>query len=230
MRLQNFKFVKSSVVTFQGLKLGQKISIDQTLLGTASKNGEIIFSGITPGARNLTVTKNGYWPWGKELTLASGEMIDFKPFLLAQIPNVEILTLSSSNFQSLKERISPASLPGSENPTKSSDSKSELWVDGNSIMVKNLEDKKPAYFCNPDCIDTLKIFNSNSEIKSVAFFPLRSDLVLFSTPEGIFAIEVDDRSIRNFQPLYKGEFINFAVLDDKIFILVTEEKIYNILP
>ncbi len=230
MRLQNFRFVKSCSITIDNLKIGQKIFLDESSLGNATENGKMVFSGITPGKHNLIVTKNAYWPWAKEITLASSGRVSFNPFLLAQIPNVEILTLDNKNFQNLKDSIEVSMLPSADNPAKSSDGSALLWLDGSSVMVKSPKSPLPEYFCNPDCADTLNILNASTDIKDVSFFPNRSDLVVFSTFEGIFVIEVDGRGIRNFQPLYKGEFINFKVLDDKLYVLVTPEKIYNIIP
>lgn len=229
MKFQNYRFVKSSNVTFDNLKSGQKIYLNEKSLGTVKEDGQKISTQLKPGKHKFIVTKTAYWPWAKEIDLVAGQNTNFNPFLIAQIPDVKIYTFDNAKFESLKDKLSIEQLPKVNNPERSSDGTTELWLEGNSIKVKNLGTAKYQYFCNPDCADTLTVLESNTDIKALYFFPNRSDVVLFSTFEGIFAIELDGRSIRNFAPLYKGEFINFGVFENEIFILVTDEKIYNIL-
>ncbi|MCK4386573.1 MAG: hypothetical protein KAV41_00595 [Candidatus Pacebacteria bacterium] len=69
-----------------------------------------------------------------------------------------------------------------------------------------------------------KITNANlelkSKIKAIDFYKNRKDVVLVALPDGIYALETENKNIQNFQPIYKGQNPLFVKKDDKsIYVL-----------
>jgi len=75
----------------------------------------------------------------------------------------------------------------------------------------------PYYFLQ----EKILVFKSKTKIRAFDFFPSRSDLIIFATDNGIFAIELDGRGGRNLQPIYKGKGPTFAVFpyQESVFVL-----------
>ena len=63
------------------------------------------------------------------------------------------------------------------------------------------------------------VFETKDEVRGAAFMPKRDDVLMVAIENGVFAIEIDGRSRRNLQPLYKGKSPTFAVLEKIIYIL-----------
>jgi len=94
-------------------------------------------------------------------------------------------------------------------------------VDGNIIL--NWIDKKnnpPYYYClnNLDCRDRI-ILDWESEIISFDFLPGREDVFVVLIANGIYAVEVDDRSERNIQEIYIEENLDFIKNSDNEFFV-----------
>jgi hypothetical protein len=70
----------------------------------------------------------------------------------------------------------------------------------------------PHYFCldRSDCKTNIKL-DWRGSIEQFDYLPGRSDIWIISSPEGIWAVEVDDRSERNIQPIYLGDDLTFKI-------------------
>lgn len=92
-----------------------------------------------------------------------------------------------------------------------------IWYDDSEeIWVEWLEDAPLPYYLKEQ---KEMIFHTRSEIKNISFYPGRDDVILLAIENGVFALEIDGRGTRNFQPVYKGKDPTFARLDDTIYIL-----------
>lgn len=128
-------------------------------------------------------------------------------------------TSTATETEKLYEKISPRGKVG-------------LWREDSKIFAKWLKSDRslPYYFCegnNENCREVVTVFNSPSTIKSLDFYPGRDDVVIIAVENGIFAIEIDQRKIQNFQPIYKGVdpyFLNdggtFYVKDKDVIIKI----------
>lgn len=95
---------------------------------------------------------------------------------------------------------------------------SRLWLskENTSINGKWLSGAPlPYYFSSHE----IEIFSSPERIKSFDFYPGRRDVILFAIQNNIFAIELDSRSTRNFQPVYKGRNPYFARIGNTLYII-----------
>jgi len=76
-------------------------------------------------------------------------------------------------------------------------------------------DPLPYYFSEKK----IKIFEAKTTVSSLDFYPKRRDVAIFASVNGIFAIELDGRGTRNFQPIYKGKNPTFTVVGNILYIL-----------
>lgn len=93
---------------------------------------------------------------------------------------------------------------------KISDGKNEITGEWAS------DDSLPYFFERPG---EASVFKSRIAIRGIGFYPGRRDVILVAVENGIFALELDGRGTRNFQPIYKGKSPTFAVLGNLIYIL-----------
>lgn len=86
------------------------------------------------------------------------------------------------------------------------------WLDGGNLVVQWVRerDAPPYYFCMKTCRDTISI-NWQEPIQRYEFYPNRSDVVVIGTERGIFAIELDNRSQPNIQPILVGPGLDFRI-------------------
>lgn len=95
-----------------------------------------------------------------------------------------------------------------------------VWIaDGNLIAAWVRTGEVPPYFfCTTSCKERLLI-DWKEPILRYDFYPNRNDVVIILTSEGLFAVELDDRSDRNIQPIRKGAVLDFRVESDGSIIL-----------
>ncbi len=271
------------------------------LNGKFVKNTNFLQSGVfiqdlTPGTYSVAVSKDGFWPWTKKLTVAESAVAEAKAFMLPQNINGKMLlngpfeSLRASNDNSLllleekkgdaytltfylpveNEFLSPSSSASKKLLAGESRLKTVSWKKGSaevffdnktlsltfdfskrSVLAKKISAKLDDALSKPDSsnsdyrqraemrydnknvwVNWLAIplpyflsssdelvFETKSRIRGASFFPKRSDLAVIAFANGIFASEIDGRGSRNIQPIYKGKNPQFAVLNNKIYIL-----------
>jgi hypothetical protein len=80
-----------------------------------------------------------------------------------------------------------------------------------------------------ECRDEIKIDRQGQEVLSFDFFPSNANLVLLHLTDGVYVVEIDDRSWQNAQPLYLGTDIELLLYRGGIFIK-EGELIFEVLP
>ncbi|MEK7566960.1 MAG: hypothetical protein AAB527_02410 [Patescibacteria group bacterium] len=93
--------------------------------------------------------------------------------------------------------------------------RANIWHDEKNVWVEWLETTLPHYLSS----NKENIFQTKNSIRNASFFPKRSDISVVAVENGVFALELDGRSTRNFQPIYKGKEPTFAVLNNEIYVL-----------
>ncbi len=85
------------------------------------------------------------------------------------------------------------------------------WLENGDILLNWVDENTPDYYY---CIEKEKcrkqiIIDWQNDILKFDFFPGRGDVFIVLNSEGLYAVEIDDRSERNIQPLYLGEKLDF---------------------
>lgn len=87
------------------------------------------------------------------------------------------------------------------------------WLDNGNIVVHWVgeKDAAPFYYCVPlECRTTLAL-DWASDIIRFDMMPGRNEIALVLNADGLWAVEMDDRSERNIQPVYMGGGIDFRI-------------------
>ena len=82
-----------------------------------------------------------------------------------------------------------------------------IEIRGKNIVATWLDNKTPpsGFFCKDDiCNTTFSVLPAEQDLRQVDFYPERNDLIIFSTEDKIWAIELDRSDAQNVQPIYVG--------------------------
>jgi hypothetical protein len=104
------------------------------------------------------------------------------------------------------------------------------WIENGDIVINWIdENEKPIYYyCLEleDCRNQI-VLDWGSDIIKFDFLPGRFDVFVVLVEDGIYAVEIDDRSQRNIQPIYLGENLDFKI--DRNNIVIKEGLVFNII-
>lgn len=140
-----------------------------------------------------------------------------KPIDNIKNPSGDSADISDENSTSTKEEIPEYFAKfGIEDPSKLNNpiyfGEQVAWLENGNIRLIWTDDKKtaPYYYCLEwnNCRNEI-VINWSDEIKQFDLLPGRDDVFVVLVKDGIFAVEIDDRSDRNIQPIYLGENLEF---------------------
>ena len=172
---------------------------------TTATDQEVVVGRVAPGEQSVLVYKEGYYPWEKTMYMREGEKADIFPFLVRENPG--------------QHEVDPAIFANVIPPNgKKVSASGAIAVDNanGKIYAIRLTDDKSTLFCGYEhetetCYETVVVLDIQQTINNVDFYPDRDDVILFSTKDGLYAIEIDGRGTRNFQPIYEGSTDGFLV-------------------
>lgn len=98
------------------------------------------------------------------------------------------------------------------------------WLDDGDLYASWVRpnDQPPFWFCEEKCAKRLTI-DWNEPILRYQFFPNRDDVVVIGSSRGIYAVELDERSQRNIQPIMAREGLTFRLDGDNIIVFDGEQ-------
>lgn len=235
-----FSLVETGGIYIYSPEPGAEIVVNDKKRGeTSLLNRDIFIQNLKPGVYTVFVSKEGFWPWGKEITVEEKKVSEAITFLIPKeiagspIPKeISSGTGTSSPLvpNPLYKQVSLYFNTAQEKPAVASTSPIELisykkhvgiWRDGQKIYAEWLGDPRliPSYYCTSGiCENIIFVFDAIGKITSIAFYPKREDVLLLAIGNGIYALEVDVRKFQNFQPIYKGIAPSFVVNDEGFFI------------
>lgn len=88
------------------------------------------------------------------------------------------------------------------------------WIDNGNVRVNWVGGEKLPnyYFCIriDECRDEI-ILDWTDDVLEFEFMPGREEILIVKTFDGVYAVEIDDRSDRNIQPVYSGEELELGI-------------------
>lgn len=215
---------------------GAKVYLDDVLMKETGvfQKGALI-QNLKPGTYTIRVEKEGLNTWEKTLPVFRETVTDARVLMLPTEPVItEILpTKPVEKDASSTEKVKPEKNPqfeivvdlfGPKTVASSTEEKiiNKLSAEVESGVIQVLwtgeEDSRPSYFClGRECKEEIFIRGQGS-ISSFYFLPGRDDVVIFETPNGIFASEIDNRSKQNAQIIWKKAGLKLRVSDNNIYI------------
>ena len=217
---KGFSFVRTGTISVINLDSKVKVFLDNKRMGTFSEaaGGSILIKNVLPGTHSLLVSENNHWPWLKEIEVKKKETSIAYPFFILKNTSGIVIPKEDEEYISIKESIEFEVLPGRDSKRISKSETHAVWVEGNTIMAEWLgrEDGFPPYFCSDsECTRTIEVLTSSFPVRNLTFYKKREDVLIFSSQNSLFAIEIDTRGVQNFQPIYKGASSpNFTVYDE----------------
>jgi len=184
---------------------GSKIYIDNVKEHeTTTKNEKFSVSGFSEKIHSIAVSKNGHWPWTKNVFVPKGGTVQLEAFNLIEKPNLFELTKDSSDYKNVLAIFNRTTAPSAASPTLSPQKNYKAWIENNSIFVSwhGNASSTPSFFCKEStCASRIEILKAVENINDIAFYPGKESIVFLSNEKGVFAIDVDKEGTQNFQPL-----------------------------
>ncbi len=108
-----------------------------------------------------------------------------------------------------------------------------FWLEAGNVhaLWVNPEETRPFYLCTPRmtedehggvvggvvCEDVL-VLDWEDDILRYNTYPGRDDVLVVQVLSGLYAVELDNRSERNIQPIYEGAIADFRVIEEDIVV------------
>jgi hypothetical protein len=184
------------------------VYIDGLPVSPSSVRGSTAYYRTEAGLRSVLASREGHWPWNKEVEVENTSPSEISPFFVEINPQSYLVSRDDDEYQEITSRLEESRLPTRDEPAISSDGKMAAWTLNNSVVIewRGSNRNLPSYFCNIDgCLEQLNILSIQSDIKNLDFYRDRHDVLVFAVENGIHAIEADMRSTQNFQPIYSGK-------------------------
>lgn len=208
--------------------------------------GGMFLQSLKPSKYSIIVSKDGFWPWKKDLIVHEQLVTEARALLVPQEPEGKIILRENytpfdyTKYDTILEELKKLSAPLSKKATEeevearysrfTTNNKEKLWWNQkeNKLYIEWLGDKNsiPYYFCDNNlvCQEKIMVFNANYPIKNADFFPKRKDAVIFSIQNAVYAIEIDGRGSRTILPVYKGKNPISLINEDENAVYVLDDK------
>ena len=183
------------------------------------RDGELLVSLAGGKTHHLIISREGFWPWGKELAIPSGASFVFSVFLMPVSP-VGAPVLKNPERRELEAAFAKTKVPTRDLPARSADGFASLFVEDGKIVTQwEGEGASPQYYCVNDaaCKEHVAL-SFDAELRDLAFYPGRNDLALLAIQNGIFTLELDNRGTQNFQPVYRGTRPRMLLKDGVVYL------------
>lgn len=205
---ENFMLGKAGTLSLQIAMPLTNVFIDDNNKIVTNKDNEVVEVSLSPRNHTVIVSREGYFPWKKDIEMQSEGKIIFSPVLVSSNPSGNIITKLDPEFWKIRNKIITDALPTKESPRLSKDGKAKLWIEDNGVMAE-IEDK------------IYTVIQPEPEVRNLYFYKDRTDVIIFSITNAVYAIEVDKVGTQNFLPIYKGLAPSF-IEGDQSFIYVLD--------
>ena len=223
-------FIRGDVgqIIITELAEGSTVYVDKVESRTVNSTEENLKLGkFNVGVHSILIIRSGFWPWLKEVEIKKGEKIYLSPFFAPENGSGFFINDSDPEYQSIIEGFDTLVVPGFDNRRISKDGNVAFWIDDNTIFAEWLgsDEEIPEAFCNEsDCPRVTIPLTVGGAIRNADFYKGRSDVIVVSFGNGVFAIEIDNKNHQNFQPIYEGNSPQF-LLENENAIYVLDEGI-----
>ncbi len=177
------------------------VYIDSSSKTTATKNNEELTFKLSPNNHTIIISKDGYFPWKKDVTIPSSGEVTFSPVFVPTSTNGEIITKDDKNYTEIKQKVTSNDLPTRQDPLYSKDQSTFMWVEDNAIVTQSGS-------------HTERVIQPDTIIRNADFYKDRNDIVMFSIENAIYLIEASKEGGQNFMPIYRGQDPTFVKADD----------------
>jgi hypothetical protein len=204
---------------------GADIILDNKLYASTAAGNEIVsLNGLEEGPHSIIVSKHGYWPWAKALTLPSGSTIHQRAFLVAENPQTTLIDPGSELYAELSAKFATYTTPTASRPLIKISHDVAIWLSDDALAMNAFwrgdPTAPPQHFCSAmECLVEYKAFSGVFPITGVIYLTERDDAVIIAVSGGVYALELTPFEQKNFQPIYQGQNPQVMERDnDSIFV------------
>lgn len=107
--------------------------------------------------------------------------------------------------------------------------KVDIWYAGKNIFARwnGKIESAPLFFCSEVvCSKKILVHTASAPVIHIDFLPSRRDVIVYSSKDGIYAVEIDQTKPQNIQPLYKKS-ADFRVSEDGIIYIKEGKNFYS---
>jgi len=176
-----------------------KIYIDDEEKVITTNDNEAVEIKLTPREHTVIISKDGYYPWKKDIVMQSEGKIIFSPVFVSKNPSGFVISNEDPEFWKLRNEIITNTLPSKNSPQLSVDGQAKMWVKDNAIFVEVAPSTDSG-----QASTTRKVIQPDPVVRNVSFYKDRNDVVIMSVSSGVYAIETNKEGTQNFLPIYKG--------------------------
>ncbi len=218
-RFNGFQITKAGNLEISAYETGAKIFIDNKLQKITDAEEETIqFNNIAPGLHTIAVTKNGFFPWEKEIEVKQFSITKISSFLspanITPEKIIDPIIRDQAIFllkNSAKATTTPKKIVGN----------TTLWADSTSVYLEWMGSSEtiPNYFCTDqgECSNgPIAIFHSATKITSADFYKYRENVFLVASGNKIETIEIDGTQGIPSHDLYTGNEPQFYKIGENI--------------
>ncbi|MBP6858683.1 MAG: hypothetical protein KBC33_02540 [Candidatus Pacebacteria bacterium] len=182
---------------------------------------------IHPGVHTLDVVASGTMPWHREVYVMPTKVAYAFPFILPTEPKIQQLTNASSSYAVVVKTFASSSPVNLATSSDSAHVRSNVavWIeDGHTVLVewRGSDSETPYFLCSVVDAQELCLEQTfiviKSMVLSVDFFPGRDDVLVLTTDQGVFALEVDNRTERTLLPLHVAKNAQALVSNGRIYV------------
>ncbi len=207
-----------------------RVFIDNDRKAVTDRPDETLTFRLSPGEHEIIISRDGHWPWFKNINITEDEVLVFNAFSVPEDSNPAVMPKDHSDFPRIVASMNALEVPTRERPSLSRDKNIAMWVnpDNNGVYAewRGEEDAIPRQFCElGPCDRILPFFNTLTDIRNVSFMNARTDVAIVATDAGIYLVEITKMPFQNFQPLYIGTAPQFSIRDETSIYIYDDEKL-----
>jgi hypothetical protein len=252
---ESWKILQTGGLFVRSVPPGSAVYIDSKLNKETGYFGRnILVKSLHPGNYFVSIEKEGYNPWKKEIIVYGNVVTDTRAFMLPKVIEtievtkyLEIEVKASTSVPVTKknnpEYVDVVALFSATSTNKTASTSGpiataknpivnrnfELWKEGGEVFLKwdGRKDSTPVIFCdNEICQEEIKAISFDQMISRLDFFPGESEIALAAVGDKIFAFELDVNPDKVPQVIYSGKAPDFRV-DDSGVIFVKDGTFYG---
>jgi len=224
--------VKVGTIEVTNLPSGTTVILNEDRKTTTNEAVDSFrIGGVLPESHTLLVSREGYWPWAKDVVVPENETITFAPFFVPRSSTGVIITDTDPAYATIRGQITSHELPRSDSPLYSNDETIAVWVNDKAVHARwEGEGTPPYFFCTGGiCPTETVVFTAFEDVRDLSFLPGRRDVLAIATGHGVIALEMDRRGTpQNFQPIYEGQSPIFAPGATSTLYVLDEPYLYEI--
>lgn len=204
-RIEGFSLQKTGTLILSIDQTDAWVFIDEEAKHLTRSNFETVTTpDISPGIHLVTVIKNGYIPWSKRVDIPSDGELEIKPFIIKTFTEPIGIKVGEKDYFQVYSYLSGQNI---KVRTEYSTEKYRVFGEGNLIKIECLEEE-----CSLPQIET------DGEITGVYKYDDNSNVILYSTKNGIYITELDGGEKRISHTIYNGTDIVFYPENKDLFV------------